>query len=81
MMFIVSKVKWIKPFSAYRKAVAAGENDFLESYYLMKLALLNESEGNYQASLDAFKQIKKDYPNTPDGRDIEKYIARAESRL
>jgi len=67
--------------SFYTKAIAAGENDFLESYYLMKLGKLNEKQGNFQASLDAYKRIKKDYPNTPDGRDIEKYIARAEARL
>jgi len=65
--------------SSYNKAVNAGENDMLESYYLKKLGLLHEKQGDLAASAAAFKRIKKDYPTSTDGRDIDKYISRVES--
>lgn len=67
--------------SHYSKAISAGENDLLESYYLKKLGLLQEKQGNFSASMEAFKRIKKDYPTSTDGRDIEKFIARVEANL
>ena len=65
--------------SSYKKAVNAGENDMLESYYLKKLGLLHEKQGDLAASAEAFKRIKKDYPTSTDGRDIDKYISRVAS--
>jgi len=68
-----------KAISSYNKAIGAGENDMLESYYLKKLGLLHEKQGNLTASADAFKRIKKDYPTSTDGRDIDKYISRVQA--
>jgi len=65
----------------YQKAVKLGKNDFLISMYLKKLGLLHEKQGNFQASADAYKQIKRDHPTSNDGRDIDKYISRVEARL
>lgn len=67
--------------SNYKKAVNADDNEFLTAYYLFKLGLLHENNGNYSESLAAFKKIKDKYPNSPDGREIEKYITRVSSRL
>lgn len=67
--------------SNYEKAVGYGENEFLQSYYLKKMGLLYEKEGNFAASAKAFKRIKTEFPLSPDGRDIEKYIARVQAKL
>ncbi len=65
-----------KAMSYYKKAVNAGENDLLTPYYWKKIAMLNEKNGDMDAALDAYEKIKNDYPNAPDARDIDKYIAR-----
>lgn len=62
--------------SYYKKAVSAGENELLTPYYLKKVAMLNEKNGDKAAALDAYERIKNDYPDSPDARDIEKYIIR-----
>ena len=67
--------------SSYKKAVGAGDNDLLSAYYLLKLGLLHENNGNYSESLASFQKIKEKYPTSPDGRDIDRYIARVESKL
>jgi tetratricopeptide (TPR) repeat protein len=60
----------------YQKAVNAGENDLLTPYYLKKVAMLHEKNGKPAEALKAYERIKKDYPNSADGRDIDKYIVR-----
>ncbi len=66
---------------AYRKAANAADNDFLTPYYLKKLGLLHEVEGNYSAALDAYEEIKANYAKSQDGINIEKYIERAQAQL
>jgi tetratricopeptide (TPR) repeat protein len=61
----------------YQKAIDAANNDYLTPYYLKKLGLLYEREGDKAKALQAFERIKKDYPNTTASQDIDKYIARA----
>ncbi|MBX2890189.1 MAG: tetratricopeptide repeat protein [Saprospiraceae bacterium] len=62
----------------YQKAVDATDHDLLAGYYLKKLALLNEYQGNKDAALKAFERLRRDYPNqsSSDWRDVEKYIYR-----
>lgn len=62
----------------YDQAVDATENDVLAAYYLKKLAMLNEHEGNKDAALKAYERIRTDYPNqtSQDWREVEKYIYR-----
>ncbi|MFN7119461.1 MAG: tetratricopeptide repeat protein [Saprospiraceae bacterium] len=62
--------------SYYKKAVSSGDNQLLTPYYLKKVGMLNEKNGDAQAALNAYEQIKNEYPNSPEARDIEKYIAR-----
>jgi len=62
--------------SYYKKAVSSGENELLTPYYLKKVGMLNERNGDTQAALEAYKTIKNEYPNSSEARDIEKYIAR-----
>ncbi len=67
--------------SSYQKAASAGENEALTAYYLKKIGLWNEKNQQFQAALDAYSKIKKQYPNSPDGSDIDKYIARVSASL
>ena len=66
---------------SYRRATNAGDNDFLTPYYLKKLGLLHEKEGNFSAAVDAFEEIKEDYAKSIDGLNIDKFIERAQAQL
>jgi tetratricopeptide (TPR) repeat protein len=68
-----------KSLTFYEKAVKAGDNDAVTPYYLKKMGLLHEKQGNVKAALEAYTKIKEKYPNSPDGQTIEKYIHRAEA--
>ncbi|MFN0035460.1 MAG: tetratricopeptide repeat protein [Saprospiraceae bacterium] len=63
----------------YEKAADAAENDLIAIFYLKKLGMLNESQGNNKAAVEAYERIRRDYPNqeSTDWRDIDKYIYRA----
>jgi len=63
--------------SLYLKAAKIGDNKFTTPIYLMKAAGAYEDSKNYENAIKIYEQIKTDYPNTTEGRDIEKYIARA----
>jgi tetratricopeptide (TPR) repeat protein len=71
----------VKAISFYEKAAKAGDDENLTPFYLKRAGLLNEREGNYKASLTAFEAIRENYPNSPDGEDIDKFIARVTSRM
>lgn len=62
--------------SYYSKAAGASESDLLTPYYWKKAGMLNEKMGKTADALNYYKQIKEKYPDSPDGQDIDKYIAR-----
>ena len=68
-----------KAISAYKKA-ASYENTFTTSIYLKKLGLAYEINNDYAKAIDTYSKIKDGYPTTAEARDIDKYIARAESK-
>src|SRR5690606_36349496 len=63
----------------YEDAAYNNDNDFTSPVYLLKAARANEHAGDYNKALEYYNEIKKNYKSTPEGRDIDKYIARAES--
>ncbi|MEO0006310.1 MAG: hypothetical protein RJA20_506 [Bacteroidota bacterium] len=67
----------------YEKAADAAEADVVAIYYLKKLGMLNEFQGNKDAALEAYERIRRDYPNQQisDWRDIEKYIYRLKPQM
>ena len=67
-----------KAMKYYEKAVAQGGNDFLVSYYLKKVGLLHENNGETDQALKAYSKIKSDFPDSPISNDIDKYISRVE---
>lgn len=66
--------------SNYINAARAVENEFTTPIYLMKAAKLYESLGDYGEALVLYEEIRDDFPETTEGRSIEKYIARVEGK-
>ncbi len=62
--------------SYYQKAVNASANDLLTPYYLQKLALLSDKQGNSSSAAEYFNRIKEEFPDSEEGSQIDKYIAR-----
>jgi TolA-binding protein len=46
--------------------------------YLMKAGNLYETMGKYEDALKVYQTVKKKYPESNEGRQIDKYIARVE---
>jgi len=65
-----------KALSLYKKAANAEDNDIMTPYYLKKVGMLNEKEGNMKDAAAAYQKIKEEYPNSVVGIDIDKYIER-----
>lgn len=63
-----------KAIEFYQKASNTGDNNYLTPYYLKKLGLLYEMEGQYEDALAAYKKIEENYPQSSDGFNIKKYI-------
>lgn len=62
--------------SNYKKAINSGENEVLTAYYLKKLGMLHEKNGNMAEARSSYEQVKADFPNSPYASDIDKYITR-----
>ncbi|MEL6635531.1 MAG: tetratricopeptide repeat protein [Bacteroidota bacterium] len=60
----------------YDRAVQAGSNEFLTAYYLKKMGMLQEKQGDLAGSKKSYQTIKDKYPFSPDARDIDKFLAR-----
>jgi len=62
----------------YLKAANKKKNKFTSPIYLMKAAGAYEDAGKYDDAIKIYQQIRKDYFESQEGRESEKYIARAE---
>jgi len=62
----------------YMKAGNYTENEFLAPVYLMRTGTTFELLKNYKSAIEQYKVIKDKYKNSPEGRVIDKYIAKAE---
>lgn len=65
-----------KGLSFYDKAISAGKNELLTSYYMKKAGMLCEYQNRPSDALKYYKELKEKYPMSPAGTDIDKYIAR-----
>jgi len=65
----------------YVKAAGKEENLMSTPYFLMKAALGYEDLNNYSKSIEIYKKLRSDFPQTTEGRDAEKFQARAEGLL
>lgn len=63
----------------YLKASEKSSNNFTTPLYLKKAGLAYEVTGNYKNAKGIYEKIKTEYPESPSGKEIDKYIARAEA--
>ena len=71
-----------KAIAQYKKAAKEGQqNNFVAPIYLMKLGRAYEKQQKWQQAIDTYNEIKKNYPNSNEGRSIEKYITAANLKL
>lgn len=70
-----------KAISSYEKAANNNSNELTSPMYLFKAGLAYEENGNYEKAVEKYTTIKNDYPESSEGRTIEKYLARAEALI
>lgn len=63
----------------YKKAAYHFENELTSPLFLKKAGMLLEIEKKNEEAKKIYEEIKNRYPNTNEGREIDKYIARAEA--
>jgi tetratricopeptide (TPR) repeat protein len=64
----------------YLKAAKHDDNKFTAPIYLMKAGLAYEEKSDFKNAVKVYEQIKTDFPESTEGRDIEKYLARARTQ-
>ena len=69
-----------KAASAYKSGINKYENNFSSPIMLKKLGIVYEEQGDLEAALQAYQTIESTYPESPEGREIKKYIGRVESK-
>jgi TolA-binding protein len=67
--------------SFYEKASSEKPNNFTTPVMMMKLAMAQETKGDYKEAKDIYTKIKKDYPTSTEATQVDKYIARAEEMI
>jgi len=66
--------------SYYLKASGISHNNFTTPVYLKKAGLAYEDQKNYAEAVKLYEKVKTEYYDTPESRDIEKYISRAKTK-
>lgn len=67
--------------SMYLKAAKQRKNQFTSPIYMMKAAQVYEGQKDYKKAVALYEEIKKEYPESNEAKDIDKYIARANMLL
>ncbi len=63
-----------KALGLYGKAANANDNAVITPYYLKKVAMLSQKQGDNAAAKSAWTKIKNDYPKSGEAREADKYI-------
>jgi tetratricopeptide (TPR) repeat protein len=71
----------VKAASFYLKAGMRKKNAFISPIYLKKAGLVLEDIKEYEKALKAYQLIEKNYPESEEGKQIEKYIAALKVRM
>lgn len=64
----------------YEKAANFSDNQAYTPYFLFKAGLANEHEKKNEQAKKLYEKVRDEYPNSEEGRDIEKYIARVSAQ-
>ncbi len=65
---------------AYNRGIDKYKNDFSTPILLKKTGLAYEEAGEYENAVEVYEQIKTEFPDATEARDIDKYIARARQK-
>jgi len=65
----------------YEEAAQNNQNKLTTPLYLMRLGMVYENQNKFQDAVRIYNTIKKEFPESNEARDIEKYISRAEAKL
>lgn len=65
----------------YKKAADKNPNDFITPIFLMKAAFVYEEQNDYSNAIKMYEKVKFEHHKSMEGRDIEKYIARAKTLM
>lgn len=68
---------WSGAIQNYEKAIDQGDNEFLTPFYMKKLGMLHDRQGNAAEAQALYNEIKEKYPASTIGQDIDKYISEA----
>lgn len=63
----------------YLKAAEQKVNPYTSPKFLKKAAMANEDKGNYADAVKLYERIKNEFSESPEGKDMEKYISRAKT--
>lgn len=63
----------------YKKAAEKNKNNVTSPVYLFKAGVVLEANKEFEKAAELYKEIKKEYASSNEGRNIDKYIARAEA--
>lgn len=77
---LVGLEDYAKAAPLYEKAAAKSDNVFAAAY-LLKAGVVYEQLGDKDKALSLYKSIKDKYPQSVEGYDVDKYIARIEAAL
>ena len=64
----------------YEKAANYSTNEAYTPYFLFKTGLAYEHQKNNEEAKKFYEKVRDQYPNSDEGRDIEKYIARVNAQ-
>ena len=65
----------------YRRAFSMNDNELTSPVYMMKAARLLELMDELEDALALYKQLKEKYPESTEGQNADRYIARVEIKL
>ena len=67
--------------SSYEAAADMDDNEFTTPIFLFKAGLAAEEIGDFDRAVRLYGKLKKDYSDSQEGRDADKYLARSEAKL
>ncbi|MDR0567063.1 MAG: tetratricopeptide repeat protein [Prevotellaceae bacterium] len=70
-----------KALSYYKKAANSDRSRLTAPRYLMKAGILLEAQRKYAEAKKIYERLKKDFPNSSEGYEADRCIARAQQRL
>jgi TolA-binding protein len=70
-----------KAIAYYLEAANREDNGFTTPLFLFKAAQVHEIDKDFEDAVRIYLRIKKNYSTSTEGRNIDKYIARAETKM